>query len=207
MSDLRARLVRVARRLDARGILGSTDGNLSVRLDHGEVLVTPTGCCKGWLKEDDLVVVRADGSSAGAATTELGMHLAIYAERPDVKAIVHAHPVEATARAVAGLAIDTTILSEALLSIGEVALVGWNLPGTDALASSVGAAARHADVLLLRFHGAVAMGASIEEACFRIETLEHVAQINRVRAALGGEYESIPAGDLALLRERRRRRN
>ena len=201
--ELRQRLVRVARRLDARGILGATDGNLSIRTSGGEVLVTPSACCKGWLVEDEIVVVREDGTAVGGApSTELAMHLAIYARRPDVTAIAHAHPPEATARAVAGLPLDEPFLSEAVISIGRVPVVQWSMPGEPQLAELVAEAAASHDAMLLRFHGAVTLGRSIEEAGSRMETLEHVSLIDRLRRALG-DTSRLPDADLELLERRR----
>ena len=204
-SAARAGIVAVARRLDARGIFGSIDGNISVRLDDGSILITPTSCCKGWLEEEEIVAIAADPGAATdpRASSELPMHLAIYAARPDVRAVVHAHPVEATARAVAGLPLDQPILSEAVLTIGTAPVVEWALPGGDGIARSVGQAAVGHDVMLLRFHGAVAVGDTVEQACFRMETLEHVAMVDRLRRQLGGT-EVIPAEDVSRLLERRR---
>lgn len=205
LGDERRRMVAVARRLDQRGIFGSTDGNLSVRLADGSFLVSPSGSCKGWLEPGDLVVVGSDGSShGGMASSELLMHLAIYEERPDVGAIVHAHPVEATARAVAGLPVDRPILSEAILTIGTAAVVDWAIPGSAGIAEKAAGAAVSHDVMLLRFHGAVALGSTIEEACFRMETLEHVCLVERLSRELGGG-EQIPAADVLKLEERRQR--
>lgn len=200
----RQRLVRVASRLDARGLLTGIDGNLSIRLATGEVLVTPTSCCKGWLSEDDLVIVSPDGRSVGRPTSELAMHLAIYAKRRDVSAIVHAHPPEATARAVEGLPLDEPFLSEAVLTIGRVPVVDWSMPGEDRLAAMVGEAARSADAMLLRFHGAVSLGSTIEEACFRMETLEHVSMVDRLRRMLGGGRAVLEPEAVEALERRRR---
>lgn len=206
ISELRRRVIRVAHRLDQRGIFGATDGNLSVVLDDGTLLVTPTSSCKGWIVEDELVLLTPEGEQIGGrASSELPMHQAIYRARPDVRAIVHAHPVEAAARAVAGLALEELILSEAALTIGRVPVVGWAMPGEAALARLVAEAAAGADAILLRFHGAVTVGRTIEEAAFRMETLEHVCAVERVRRDLGRGDEVLPADAVRELEERRRR--
>lgn len=203
LSD-RERLVRVARRLDGRGIFSGTDGNISIRLPSGEILVTPTACCKGWLESDEVVSVFPAGAASGPATTELAMHLAIYAARPDVEAIVHAHPPEATARAVAGLPLDAPFLSEAVLTIGRVPVVEWSMPGEERLAKLAAEASLNADAMLLRFHGAVTVGRTIEEAGYRMETLEHVSLVERLRRILGGGDAALDSGSVAALEMRRR---
>lgn len=193
--EARRRLIRVARRLDAKGILTSTDGNLSVRLDGGALLITPSGSCKGELEEFDLVVVHADGrvEGAGRPSSEIAMHRAIYARRADVAAIAHAHPVHATAYAVAGIALDQPILSEVVLTLGAVPVVPYGTPTGDDLARSVEPFLDATRALLLRFHGAVTFAATIERAGHLMETVEHVAAIDFIRRKLGSSEVLPPA--------------
>src|SRR5258708_19633287 len=122
-------IVRVARRLDQKGILTSTDGNLSARLDDGGTLITPSGCCKGELEPEKIVRLFRDGSVRhGRPSSEIALHRMIYDRRPDVRAIVHAHPPYATAYAVAGMALDHPILSEAILSLALVPVAAYPIP-------------------------------------------------------------------------------
>ena len=123
---LKQLIVRVARRLDQKGILTSTDGNLSALLDDGGTLITPSGCCKGELEPEQLVRLFRDGSPRhGRPSSEIALHRMIYARRPDVRAIIHAHPPYATAYAVAGIALDQPILSEAILTLGRVPVASY----------------------------------------------------------------------------------
>ncbi len=182
----RAALVRVARRLDAKGILTATDGNLSARLPSGAQLITPSGCCKGTVEEGDLVVVTGDEiRGEGKPSSEITLHRAIYAARPDVACVIHAHPPYATAFAVAGIPLDRAILSESILAIGPVPLVPYAIPTKPDLARSVAPFARTGDAVLLEHHGAAVWAGSIEQAGLLMETLEHVARIDWLSRALG----------------------
>jgi L-fuculose-phosphate aldolase len=193
-SRLRRDLVEVCRRLHARSLIGAGEGNVSARLGRGRLLVTPSGANKGFITARDLVVVReADGSvvGRGRASTELRMHLAAYAARPDVAAIVHAHPITAVALTVAGVPPPNDLMPEASVMLGEVVVAPFSTPGTDevprALAPLIGA---H-DVLLLERHGALALGRDLFQAYDRMETLERVAQV-ALAARLLGRCEPLP---------------
>ena len=200
---LKQAIVRVARRLDQKGILTSTDGNLSARLDDGGTLITPSGSCKGELEPDQIVRLFRDGSPRhGRPSSEIALHQMIYARRPDVRAIIHAHPPYATAYAVAGLALDQPILSEAILSLGRVPVASYAMPTAEELARSVEPFVEKHDAVLLRFHGAVCFAQSVEQAGFLMETLEHVTRIDFIRRALGSN-ELIPATEVARLEELR----
>ena len=182
--ELRTALVAVARRLDAKGILTATDGNLSALCDDGTLLITPTGCCKGLVQDEELVAIATDGSSTGKASSEIALHRAIYNARPDVRAIVHAHPPFATTFAVAGIALDQPILSEAVLALGEVPVAPYSMPTAAGLAESVAPFVGKGNAVLLRFHGVVTWGSSITHAGQLMETLEHVAKIDTIRRML-----------------------
>ena len=200
---LKQAIVRVARRLDEKGILTSTDGNLSALLDDGGTLITPSGCCKGELEPEQLVRLFRDGSArAGRPSSEIALHRMIYSRRPDVRAIIHAHPPYATAYAVAGIALDQPILSEAILTLGRVPVASYALPTAEELASSVEPFVTSHDAVLMRFHGAVCFSRGIEQAGYLMETLEHVARIDFIRRALGSN-ELIPASEVARLEDLR----
>ena len=200
---LKQLIVRVARRLDQKGILTSTDGNISARLDDGGTLITPSGSCKGELEPEQLVRLFRDGSPrSGRPSSEIALHRMIYERRPDVRAIIHAHPPYATAYAVAGIALDQPILSEAILTLGRVPVASYAMPTAEELARSVEPLVAHHDAVLLRFHGAVCFSKDIEQAGYLMETLEHVARIDYIRRALGSN-ELIPASEVARLEELR----
>jgi L-fuculose-phosphate aldolase len=201
--QLKKAIVRVARRLDQKGILTSTDGNLSALLDDGGTLITPSGSCKGDLEPEKLVRLFRDGTPrAGKPSSEIALHRMIYAKRPDVRAIIHAHPPYATAYAVAGLPLDQPILSEAILTLGSVPVASYAMPTAEELARSVEPLVEQHDAVLLRFHGAVCFAKDIEQAGYLMETLEHVARIDFIRRALGAN-EVIPASEVARLEQLR----
>jgi len=201
--QLKKAIVKVARRLAAKGILTSTDGNISARLDDGGTLITPSGSCKGELEPEQLVRLFRDGSPrAGKPSSEIALHRMIYEHRPDVRAIVHAHPPYATAYAVAGIALDQPILSEAILTLGRVPVASYAMPTAEELARSVEPLVMHHDAVLLRFNGAVCFAKDIEQAGYLMETLEHVARIDYIRRALGSN-ELIPESEVARLHDLR----
>lgn len=192
----RAELVETCRRLHARDLIGAGEGNVSARLGPDRFLVTPSGANKGYLAPADLVVVDGRGavvSGRGRASTELRMHLAAYAARADVAAVVHAHPVTAVALTVAGVPPPNDLVPEAAVTLGEVAVAPFATPGTDEVPASLAPLwARH-DVVLLERHGALALGRTLDEAFDRMETLERVARV-ALAARLAGRCEPLPPG-------------
>jgi len=192
---LRAALVETCRRLHARDLIGAGEGNVSVRLGAGRFLVTPSGASKGHLAPGDLVVVDASGAvvkGRGRASTELRMHLAAYAARPDVEAVVHAHPITAVALTVAGRPPPNDLVPEAAVTLGTVAVAPFATPGTGEVPASLAPLWAGHDVLLLERHGALALGRSLAEAFDRMETLERVARV-ALAARLAGACEPLPA--------------
>ena len=190
----RREIVRVGHLMYERSYVVSSDGNVSVRLDDGRIVATPTMTCKGRMTEDSLAITDAEGKSLNErkASSELAMHLLIYRERPDVKAVCHAHPPHDTAFAVAGLAIDQPILSEVILTLGCVPLADYGTPSTDELTRAMQPLVKHHNALLMANHGAVAYGADLWQAFDRLETLEHTAKITILSRLLGGS-KNLPA--------------
>lgn len=197
-------IVRVCRRLYERGLVAGPDGNVSVRLSDGVILVTPSGRSKVDVAANELVLVDAQGralESVGAkASSELRMHLRLYARRPDVHAIVHAHPPTATGFAVAGESFVAPVLPEVILQMREVPLVPYATPGTDALAELFEPYVADHDAFLMANHGATTMGATLEQAHQRMESLEHAARILLVARVLGRVNELSAADVQTLLR-------
>lgn len=183
----------VGRLLYERGLVVAGDGNVSVRLDDGNILVTPSGVCKGRLTPEDLVVCSADGAvlDGGAhnskPTSELAMHLRVYQDRPDANAVVHAHPPIATAFAVCRKPLEETYLSEVTLQLGgRVPVSEFALPGTDAVAESVAEYLVQGNAVLLANHGALTWADTLMRAFDYMESVEHVAKIHAHVALLGG---------------------
>ena len=184
----RREIVRVGQLMYERSYVVSSDGNVSVRLDDGRIVATPTMTCKGRMAEDSLAVTDLDGKplTDKRPSSELAMHLLIYRERADVRAVCHAHPPHGTAFAVAGLAIDQPILSEVILTLGCVPLADYGTPSTAELTEAMRPLVKHHNALLMANHGAVAYGADLWQAFDRLETLEHTARIAILARLLGG---------------------
>ena len=181
-------VVRCCRGLWEAGLIAAGDGNVSVRLDAGRVLVTPSGRLKSELEAEDLVVVDLDGRRVDGcrdATTELDLHLRVYRRRSDVGAVVHAHPPTATAFAVAGEGIPEDVLPEITLLLGAVPVVPYATPGTSALGDAVEPFIAGRSAVLLANHGALTWGADLPQARIRMESLEHGARILLAARSLG----------------------
>jgi L-fuculose-phosphate aldolase len=183
-----AEIVRVCRRLYERGLIAGPDGNVSARLEDGSILVTPSALSKVDVCADDLVIVDSVGrvlDGQRRPSSELRMHLRIYARRSDVRAVVHAHPPTATGFAVAGESFMAPVLPEVILQMRVVPLVGYATPGTDALADLFDPLLDNHDAFLMANHGATTLGATLEQAHQRMESLEHAARILLVAKTLG----------------------
>jgi L-fuculose-phosphate aldolase len=187
---LRRDVVEVARRLYAKGLIAGNEGNVSLR-DGERLFVTPAGACKGYLVPDAVVVTDLEGRplAAGHASSEILTHVAVYRRRPDVKAVVHAHPPVATGFAVASIPLDRPVLAEPVVTLGPVPVVPFGTPSTAELAELVGAAIRSAHALLLANHGALTVGETAWRAWERMETLEQYARIALVARLLGSAHE------------------
>jgi len=186
-------LIRICHLMYERSYVVSSDGNVSVQLDDGRVLATPTMTCKGRMTEDLIAITDLEGESLNdrRASSELAMHLLIYRERADVKAVCHAHPPHGTAFAVAGLPIDQPILSEVILTL--LCAAGRVRHAIDAGINRRDASlVKHHNALLMANHGAVAYGSDLWQAWDRLETLEHTAKIAILSRMLGGSRNLSP---------------
>ena len=183
-----AELILAGKLMYEHRLVVGIDGNLSARLDDGSFLVTPAAHCKGLLAAEDLVRLDASGATLGSArvSTEFGMHRAIYEERPDVDAVLHAHPPFCTAHAAAGRALDQCILPEMIVSVGKVPVSEYATPSTPEVAAAVRPLACEHDAILLRNHGIVVCGKGVMATLHRLESIELWAQIQWLAAFLGG---------------------
>lgn len=188
--ELRAEICEVGRRLYARGYVASNDGNISVRLDDKRLLATPKSVSKGFMTPDMMVVTDMQGRKVAGhrdASTELKMHLAVYETRPDIQAVVHAHPPLATGFAVAGIPLDRATLAEVIFTLGSVPIAEYATPSTHELPDAVRKYITAHDGLLLANHGALTAGQDLMNAYYKMETIEHFAQISLVARQLGRE--------------------
>jgi L-fuculose-phosphate aldolase len=174
-TEARRAVVQVCHRLYERGLIAGQDGNVSVRVG-ARILVTPAGASKVDVRARDLILLRMDGSKVsgrGSASSEVQVHLVAYATRPDVGAVVHAHPPTATGFAVAGVPLDYDALAELVYNVGRVPIVPYAPPGSAEVAAMVAKALDGADVVLMVAHQ-------------RMESLEHAARILLAARQLGG---------------------
>jgi L-fuculose-phosphate aldolase len=184
---LRREIVAVGRRLYERGLIGGSEGNVSARLPGGRVLATPAGASKGFLVPDVLVVTDLAGRplDGGCASSELRMHLRIYALREDVAAVVHAHPPTATGFAIAGRPLDECVVPEVIATLGQVPIVPYGTPSTEELPDRMAPWVASHDALLLANHGAVTYAATLARAIDRMESIEQAARSLLVAHLLG----------------------
>ena len=194
-------LCTAGRWIHRRGFVASTDGNLSVRLDPSRILTSPTGISKGMMVPDDLVITDLQGrklSGHREPSSELAMHLLIYRRRPDVHAVCHAHPPTATAYAAAGIPLNKALLSEIVLTLGCVPVAQYGTPGTPDLSEALEPLVQNFDAILMANHGAVTCGADLLTAFFRMETVEHFAQVSLFTELLGKQV-LLSGGDVEKL--------
>jgi L-fuculose-phosphate aldolase len=189
-SSLRADIVEVGRRMYSRGYTASNDGNISVRLDAGRLLMTPKSVCKGFMTPDMMCITDLEGKKLQGdrdPSSETLMHLEVYRQRPDVQAVVHAHPPTATGFAVAGIPLDRAVLAEVLTTLGSIPIAEYATPSTKELPEAVRKYIRAHDGMLLANHGALTVGADLFGAYYKMETIEHFAKISLVARMLGRE--------------------
>lgn len=193
---IRDEICKFGHRLWLRGMVAANDGNISVRLPDGSVLCTPAGVSKGFMVPDALSKLSADGEQLSGArqTSEIGMHLEVYRLRAEINAVVHAHPAAATGWAIGGREFPVGILAEAVAAFGHVPVADFATPGTPRVAEVVRPLVGSANAVLLMNHGAMTLGEDLEQAYYRMEVLEHVAQtaIAAVQAAGGAPLQEVP---------------
>ena len=188
--QVRADIVEIGRRLWERGYVASNDGNISVRIDDTRLITTPKSVSKGFMTPDMMVVTDLAGKKLAGErdpSSELKMHLQVYRDRPDARAVVHAHPPTATGFAVAGIPLDRAVLAEVVTTLGSIPIAEYATPSTDELPQACSKYLKAHDGLLLANHGALAIGPDLVTAYHRMETIEHFAKISLVTRMLGRE--------------------
>lgn len=188
----RDRILDVGRRMWSRGLVAANDGNVSMRLDGGLVLCTPTGVSKGTMTPEQLTVVDLDGTviergAAGGPSSEVQMHLGVYRADPDVGAVVHAHPPCATVFAVLGEPLRLRLLPEIVLTMPEVPVAPYATPSTTAVPASVVPFVGKVRACLLEQHGALTWSDDLESAYLDMERLEYAAQLALALRHVGRE--------------------
>jgi L-fuculose-phosphate aldolase len=176
--NIRQTLVQVGKKIYRQGLIAGSDGNISVRLSGTQILITASGVLLGELKIADLVTVNLlTGKREGRKkpSSELPMHLEIYRQRPEIRAVIHAHPPVATAFTLTGRSLPHPVLPELILTSGEIPVVPYATPATNEGAKVISKLVQHHDLLLLDHHGALSLGKDLRTALLRMEKLEHAA--------------------------------
>ncbi len=207
MTAAEKEIIRVGGYLAGRNYHAALAGNISFRISEDCILCTRHGADKGALTEDDIVLCGMDGNKIGgkgSPTSEFSMHRMAYRERPDVRAVIHAHPPTATAFAAASVPLDGLKLPEMVVLLGPVALVPYATPGTEELAEKLKLYLAAHDGFLLENHGALTVGGNLQEAALRMELIEHNAQITIHLRQLGKPFDLAPQEMESLMAIRKR---
>lgn len=206
--EIREQICDICHKMWQQGWVAANDGNVSVKLPDGNFLATPTGISKSFITPEKLVVINDKGEVISGLpgykpSSEIKMHLRCYRERPDVGAVVHAHPATATGFAVAGKSMDEYSMIETVIAIGSIPLTPYGTPSTDEVPDAITPYLQDHDVMLLQNHGALTVGCDLITAYYRMETLELYAKISLVAHLLGGarEIEKPQIDKLLYLRE------
>ena len=192
--DIKIEMCEIGKRVYNRGMVAANDGNFSVKLRDNEFLCTPTGVSKGFMTPEYICKVDAEGNVIEAnegfkPSSEIKMHMRVYKEREDVKAVVHAHPMYATTFAVCGLPLTEPIMPEAVLSLGTVPLAKYGTPSTMEIPDAVSEYLPYYDAVLLENHGALSYADSLMGAYHKMESLEFYARLLYQAKMLGGPKE------------------
>ena len=176
------------------GWVAANDGNVTMRLEDGTFLATPTGMSKSFITPEKLVRIRADGTVLEGLpgykpSTEIKMHMRCYQERPDVGAVLHAHPPVATGFAVAGKSLDEYSMIETVIAMGSIPLTPYGTPSTEEVPNAIAPYLADHDAFLLQNHGALTVGCDVVTAYYRMESLEQFAKVSLVARLLGGANE------------------
>ena len=181
-------MVSVARRLYEKGLVAATDGNISFRIQSDRILISSAGSSLGNLSPEDLAYVDLQGNRLQFSqhpSSELPMHLEVYRQRPEINAVIHAHPPYATAMTLTGRSLSDPILPEVVVMFGNIPTADYATPSTVESAEVIQPYVKDHDVILLDHHGAVAYSKELEDAFQKIEKLEHAAKTISIAHSLG----------------------
>ena len=198
---LRAEIIQVGQHLYQKEFIVSGDGNISARLDDKHFLCTPSGLCKGMMRPEELLIIDINGNRVDTPntfnknlrpTSEMAMHLEVYKNRPDAKAVVHAHPPTAVALSIANISLAECMLPEVIVTLGLIKMTPYSTPSSEENATAIRNAIKTHDAILLQRHGSLTVGASPMQAFHRTETIEQIAHITFMANLMGGG-EPLPA--------------
>lgn len=192
IDELREQICDVCHSMWQQGWVAANDGNVSAIIDDNHILCTPSGVSKREITPDMLIIVDWNGNLVEGTrkpSTELPMHIRCYRDRPDVKAVVHAHPPVSTSFAVANIPLNDYAMIETICVLGAVPVAPYATPGSNDVPESIAPFLPNHDAILLRAHGAITVGCDLRTAYYRMETLEHFAKISIYAKILGGAKE------------------
>ena len=192
--EIKKLMCDIGRRVYDRGMVAANDGNFSVKLNDNEFLCTPTGVSKGFMTPEYICKVDKEGKLIQAngnfrPSSEIKMHMRVYKERPDVKAVVHAHPIYATSFAIAGIPLTQPIMPEAVIALGCVPIAEYGTPSTHEIPDAVEEWLPYYDAVLLENHGALTWSTDLFAAYHKMESLEFYAELLYKSKMLGGPKE------------------
>jgi L-fuculose-phosphate aldolase len=201
----RAQIVEVCRLMHQRQYIAARDGNVSVRIGDRRLLVTPSGSRKGFLKPEDLVLCDLRGTplpgERNKPSSELQMHVAIYEERADVQAVVHAHPPAAIAHTVAKISLADPLMPEVFCELGEILTLPYTTPTTTEVPDALRGPIKDHVAIIMERHGSITVGETLAQAYDRLEVLEHTARISLMANALApGRVSGLSGEQLMKLR-------
>ncbi len=192
--EIKKQICEIGKRIYDKGMVASNDGNISVKINDNEFLCTPTGVSKGFMTPEFICKVDRDGKVIQAnpgfkPSSEIKMHMRVYKERPDVNAVVHAHPMYATGFAIAGIPLTQPIMPEAVIALGCVPIAEYGTPSTEEIPDAVSKYLQSFDAVLLENHGALSFSDSLLSAYHKMESDEFYAQLLYISKQLGGPKE------------------
>jgi L-fuculose-phosphate aldolase len=197
---LKQEIVMICRMMHQKNLIAGLDGNVSVKCGD-QLLTTPSGVNKGFLRMDQIITVDWEGrvvEGEGQPTSEMAMHLAVYRLRAEIGAVIHAHPPLVTAFSIAGISLEEFILPEVVMSLGVVPTAAYATPTTPEVPESIRGLIERYDALILERHGALTVGQDLLDAYNKMEKLEHSAlviltalQLGRVRLLPPQEVEKL----------------
>lgn len=186
--ELRAEVAKICRLMYEKDFVAASDGNVSVRLSKNRLLTTPSGLSKGFLTPDQLVVTNFAGEKLSGKlkpSSEIRMHLCVYEERPDINAVIHAHPPLCTAFSIAGVSLAKCILPEVVLTLGSVPTTRYATPTTAEGPEVVKEHIKDYDAIILDRHGSLTVGEDLMSAYMKLEKIEHAARVTLYARQLG----------------------
>ena len=192
--EIKKQICEIGKRIYDKGMVAANDGNISVKISDNEYLCTPTGVSKGFMTPDYICKVDKEGNLIQGngkfkPSSEIKMHMRVYQERPDVKSVVHAHPMYATGFAIAGRPLTQPIMPEAVIALGCVPIAKYGTPSTEEIPDAVSEYLQYFDAVLLENHGALTYSDSLEAAYMKMESLEFYANLLYISEHLGGPQE------------------